>query len=46
MTKDMITKFFRKSEEYEMAYREGYTTENVESIIKLNKSHRKVRNKE
>ncbi len=33
-TKDMIKKFFRKSKDYETAYREGYTTENVDSIVK------------
>ena len=45
-TKDMIIIFFQKSKDYEKAYREGYTTENVDSIIKLYKSHRRVSNKE
>ncbi len=45
-TKDMIKKFFQKSKDYKTAYREGYTTENVDSIVKLYKSHRRVGNQE
>ncbi len=42
VTKEMIMKFFQKSKDYEKAYREGYTTENVDNIVKLYKSHRRV----
>ena len=33
--KHTIIKFFQKSKYYEKAYSEGYTTENVDSIVKM-----------
>ena len=35
-------KFFQKSKDYEKAYSESYTTENVDSIVNMYKSHRRV----
>ena len=40
---DMINKFFLTCNDYEKAYREGYTTHNVDSIVKIYKSHKRVR---
>ena len=42
VTMDMINKFFLTCNDYEKAYREGYTTHNVDSIVKIYKSHRRV----
>ena len=42
VTMDMINRFFLTCNDYEKAYREGYTTQNVDSIVKIHKSHRRV----
>ena len=37
VSNDLIAKYFEKSKDYERAYSEGYTTENVDSIVKIYK---------
>ena len=42
VTTDQIKKFFRLCRDYERAYREGHTGKDVEQVIKVYKSHRRV----
>lgn len=42
VTMDMIKKFFLTCKDYETAYREGYTTHNVDNIVSIYRSHRRV----
>ena len=42
MSIEMIKKFFRLCRDYENAYREGLTGKDVETRIKVYKSHRRV----
>ena len=39
---DMIARFFAKSNDYEMAYREGHSCDTVDKAVKEYKSHRRV----